>query len=163
MEAGFGGPWVMRQAEVLAAQIFAGIGVGIGWYHDRRHCKVPPEGFLVILLSTGAPDLQFPGALAYSQLADGVHIEVFYNRVAQMVEPKCVPTLLAHVLAHEIGHMLEGVSRHSDEGIMKAHWDERDFSKMSYQLLSFAPQDVGLIQSGIVKRQMAGLAPGPNQ
>jgi hypothetical protein len=28
--------------------------------------------------------------------------------------------LLAHVMAHEITHVLEGIDRHSSEGVMKA-------------------------------------------
>jgi hypothetical protein len=115
---------------------------------------VPPEEFLVILVSTGASDSKLPGALAYSQLDDGAHIEVFYNRVVNTVEPRRAPVLLGHVLAHEIAHMLEGVNRHSDEGVMKAHWDERDFIEMSDRNLPFAPEDAELIQRGIMQRRL---------
>ena len=154
VEAGVGGPWAVMRAEKIATQMFADIGVGIEWYHDRRHCNIPPEEFLDILLSTSASDRQFPGALAYSRLADGVHIVVFYNRVAKMVDPKRVPNLLANVLVHEIAHMLEGISRHSDKGIMKAHWDEADLLQMSSTPLPFTPEDVELIRRGLAQRQI---------
>jgi hypothetical protein len=158
MEGGVGTPFVRTQGETIATQLFANIGVGIEWYHDDGHCKVPPEEFLVILVSTGASDSKLPGALAYSQLDDGAHIEVFYNRVVKTVEPRQVPVLLGHVLAHEIAHMLEGLNRHSDAGVMKAHWDERDFIEMSDRLLPFAPEDAELIQRGIMQRRVqAGL------
>ncbi len=153
MEVGAAPPWVVVQAKSFAAKMFADIGVGIEWYYDRRHCHVPPEEFLVVLLSTGAPDGELPDALAYSRLADRVHIEVFYNRVAKMVDPSQVPNVLAHVLVHEIAHMLEGINRHSTEGVMKAHWDARDFLQMSGRALNFAPEDVELIQRGLAQRE----------
>jgi hypothetical protein len=56
--------------------------------------------------------------------------------------PWRVPALLAHVLAHEIAHQLEGIGRHSAEGVMKALWDERDFLEMSDKPLPFAPEDL---------------------
>ena len=93
IESGVGALLVVTQGEMIATQLFANIGVGIEWYHDDAHCKVPPEEFLVILLSTGASDSKLPGALAYSQLGDGTHIEVFYNRVVNSVEPRRVPVL----------------------------------------------------------------------
>ena len=63
-----------------------------------------------------------------------------------------VPTLLAHVMTHEITHLLEGISRHSVTGVMKAHWDARDFADMVRAPLPFAPEDIDLIQSGMVRR-----------
>jgi hypothetical protein len=34
--------------------------------------------------------------------------------------------LLGYVLAHEIGHVLEGLVRHSGAGVMKASWNRAD-------------------------------------
>jgi hypothetical protein len=154
MESGVGEPWVVTQAETIATRMFAEIGVGIEWRHASTSCNTSPGESLIVQFSTGAPERLFPGALAYSRLDGGDHIEVFYDRVGRTVEAHRVPRLLAHVLAHEIGHMLEGVSRHSADGVMKAHWDNRDFLEMSYKPLTFAPEDVELIQRGIMHRAM---------
>jgi hypothetical protein len=152
MESGAADHWVVLRAETIATRMFAEIGVGIEWRHAPTSCNTG-ESFIV-QFSTGASERLFPGALAYSRL-DGVdHIEVFYNRVGNTVEAQRVPSLLAHVLAHEIGHLLEGVGRHSADGVMKAHWDNRDFLEMAYKPLTFAPEDVELIQRGIVHRGM---------
>ena len=151
METGAGDHWVIAQAEPITTRMFAAIGVGIKWRH-AANCNTAPGEPLVIEISTGAPEEQFPGALAYSRLADGVHIEVFYDRVSRTVEPRRVPALLAHVLAHEIAHQLEGIGRHSAEGVMKAHWDERDFLEMSDKPLPFAPEDVELVRRGALKK-----------
>jgi hypothetical protein len=62
------------------------------------------------------------------------------------------------VLAHEIGHVLEGVARHSSEGVMKANWSVRDCAELVRQPLPFAPEDVELIQAHFKARtvQVAG-------
>jgi|HubBroStandDraft_2_1064218.scaffolds.fasta_scaffold398363_2 hypothetical protein len=149
MEVGVSTPWVVAQGAGMASQMFADIGVRVQWQH--YHCNTPPPGTLVVDLATEEPDQLFPDALAYSRLR-GFEIEVFYNRIVNAVGPRLMPRLLAHVLVHEISHMLEGVNRHSAEGIMKARWDPDDFLEMSVKPLRFAPEDVELIQRGISQR-----------
>jgi hypothetical protein len=153
LETGAGDNWVITQAKTITTRMFAEIGVGVEWRHSAN-CNTVPGRSLIVQLSTGALQDQFPGALAYARLADRIHIEVFYDRVSRAVEPRRVPALLAHVLAHEIAHLLEGVGRHSAEGVMKAHWDERDFLEMSDKPLPFAPEDVELIRRSAAKRTL---------
>jgi hypothetical protein len=57
--------------------------------------------------------------------------------------------VLAHVMAHEITHLLEAVSWHSETGVMKARWDADDFIRMAITPLSFEPEDIDLIQRGL--------------
>lgn len=103
----------------------------------------------MIDLSVETSQDPFPGALAYSQPFEGTHIHVFYDRLRQTY-CRCPPSaLLAHVLAHEIGHILEGTNSHSRSGIMKAHWDDNDLSKIARQQLPFAPEGVFLIHRGL--------------
>jgi hypothetical protein len=95
METGAGDHWVIAQAETITTRMFAGIGVGVDWRHSAN-CKAVPGEPLIIEISTGAPEEQFPGALAYSRLAEGTRIEVLYDRVSRTVEPgayrRCWPT-----------------------------------------------------------------------
>ncbi len=151
MELGVSTPWIVAQSTGITTQMFAKIGIAIEWRHD--HCDTRPPGTLVVLLSTDEPDAKYPGALGYSRPAEGTTIEVFYNRVLEALGHQRAPRLLAHVLAHEITHILEGVSRHSDEGLMKAHWVSDDFLQISSKTLPFAPEDVQLIRNGLVWRQ----------
>jgi hypothetical protein len=60
--------------------------------------------------------------------------------------------LLAHVIAHEIAHVLEGIDRHCAEGVMKAVWSERDYERMRRGPLPFAPEDVDLMHNGLLRR-----------
>ena len=79
---------------------------------------------------------------------------MFYDRVVENPSHNRVLTgyVLAHVLAHEITHILQGTCRHSDYGLMKARWDERDFRNMTSQRLLFAKEDIDLIYRGLSAR-----------
>lgn len=59
---------------------------------------------------------------------------------------------MAHVLVHEITHMLQGTDWHSTTGIMKARWDQSDYFAMRSGPLPFSPEDVDLIREGIKAR-----------
>jgi hypothetical protein len=84
-----------------------------------------------------------------------VRIHVFVGRIASMVPPNRMGILLAHVLVHEITHVLQGVDRHSAQGVMKAHWDIPDFRAMQMHPLPFDDLDVLLIHAG-VRRSTVG-------
>ena len=68
--------------------------------------------------------------------------------------------MLAHVMVHEITHVIEGVCRHSKRGIMKAVWTDEDTRWMRARPLKFAEEDVKLIQVGLrVRATVARSAP----
>jgi hypothetical protein len=69
-----------------------------------------------------------------------------------------VRSAMAHVLVHEITHLLEGVDRHSATGIMKARWSEGDYFEMRRKPLPFAQEDVNLIHAGLSASRAAGAA-----
>src|ERR1017187_6710765 len=52
----------------------------------------------------------------------------------------------------EITHVLQGMTRHSETRIMKAHWDDRDLRKISSKGLAFTPHDVLLIHQEMAAR-----------
>jgi hypothetical protein len=62
------------------------------------------------------------------------------------------PALLAHVLVHEITHILQGVDRHSETGVMKARWTTADYVQIRAQPLPFTDWDIDLIQEGLASR-----------
>jgi len=132
-----------NQAKVVASDIYAAIGVKILW-HDPRQC--PAEAILVTF-SNETPALLLPGALAYAMPFDGAHIVVFYDRVKN--RPGSVSCLLGHVIAHEVAHILQGLIRHSESGIMKAQWTGADYQQMTWKPLQFTDEDVMLIYGGL--------------
>lgn len=141
---------VIRRARGLTTRMFDQIGVALVW-RGLEHC---PEELrpIVILLSLDTPRKVFPGALAISYPFEGVHIRVFYDRLRTVTESCPLPVLLAHVLAHEIGHILQRTNGHSASGVMKSPWDTSDYMRMARQPLPFTDLDIQLIYRGLDSR-----------
>jgi hypothetical protein len=139
---------VAIRAQWLASKMFAGIGVTLDWQHGLRGCA--SQG-IEITLGNRTPANFKPAALAYALPYEGTHIHVFYDRIAHY-DGSMVPAVLAHVLVHEITHVLEGLICHSASGIMKAHWDQIDFQRMAYKPLNFETEDIDLIYRGLTAR-----------
>jgi hypothetical protein len=144
-------------AEGLAARMFAEIGVSLEWRNGKPAFESSRPIF--VELTTDTPERLKPGALAYALPYEGSHLRVFYDRIASNFYPR---SMLAHVLVHEITHLLQGVSRHSATGVMKAHWTNDDFRQMSIGTLPFTPGDVQLIYAGLGAGLGAGLAARAN-
>jgi hypothetical protein len=141
-------PGVEAQALGLANQMFGTIGIRLDWRigEPPRTQSAQP---IFIELATETPANLLPGALAYALPYEGLHIKVFYDRVWGVRDRSVRAMLLAHVLVHEITHVLEGIDRHSDSGVMKARWTGEDYFQMRTGALPFAPQDVALIHLGL--------------
>jgi hypothetical protein len=146
---------VSENAEMIASRMFQNIGVKLEW-RDRRICQA--DNVIVISLSTHTPHNLLPGALAYALPYEGVHIEVFYDRMAQ-ANADVLPHILAHVLVHEITHILQGVNQHSERGIMKARWEKDDYSHMDTKPLAFTAADIDLIYKGLAARAASNATP----
>jgi hypothetical protein len=99
--------------------------------------------------------------MAYAMPYEGAHIRLLYDRIA-LTGPKLLPNLLTHVLVHEIAHILQGVPRHSDEGLMKARWTQEDYNSMLRKPLEFTSEDIDLILEGLKARTAPLTAPVRN-
>jgi hypothetical protein len=141
------------QAQQAAAKMFAEIGVGIDWRTSQPPTgpQLPSQQAITIRLATDTPPKLLPNALAFARPYEGVHLTVFWDRI-QKTHPASAGVVLAHVLVHEITHILQGIDRHSDSGVMKACWTGEDYNNMTWKPLPFASEDVQLIQHGLAKR-----------
>jgi hypothetical protein len=150
---------VLFPAEVMATRMFAGIGVRVCWKlgsprsaRGAGRAGVPQHAGLdiVLRLVSNEPGNIHEGALGYALpfSKSGVRVTLFYDRALGPVvgSEGAAAVLLAHVLAHEITHVLQGTARHSEEGIMKAHWTPEDQARMMVAPLPFTDFDVQLIQ-----------------
>lgn len=161
---------LLRDGEGAASTIFAGIHVQLVWREPTRHkskalagCAgepAPPD--LALEIVPHAPPSVSNVALAVAMpYADfGVRAAIFYDRVEPLLRLSHAPeaTLLGYVLAHEIAHVLQGIARHSETGVMRAHWTDSDFEQMRNRVLPFAAEDVQLIRQRLALRDTpAGL------
>jgi hypothetical protein len=140
----------VETAAAKASSMFLSAGVKLEWHVETGFCKGTP-GAMVVSLMTSTPKAFHPGALAYALPYEGVHIQVFYDRIAQS-DPDLVPSLMACVIVHEITHILQGIDRHSTGGIMKALWTSSDYTQMKRSQLGFTTADVEMIQNGFAAR-----------
>ncbi len=135
-------------AETIAGKMFAQIGVEIEW-HPESACPAGLDAVIHILFVKGAPSTYFHGAYAFALPFEGIHIQVFIDRLRNSVDRRVLPSLLAHVLVHEIAHILQGTDHHSASGVMKAVWDEDDHAKMAWKPLGFTEEGAYRIHEGL--------------
>jgi hypothetical protein len=150
----------LARAQGLASEMFAKAGVRINWRVGH------PNGEAITVNMSDVPSSYHPGALAFALPYQGFQITVFYDRIHKGFAPDLASAILAHVMAHEITHILQGVDRHSETGVMKAHWTTADYTQMLAKPLPFTDWDVQLIQKGLASRDVrmsARNSPAPEQ
>jgi hypothetical protein len=136
-------------AQGLATRMFADVGIRLDW----RACESAVESSqapILIKLTSGTPEGFMPGVLGYAKRDQGGHIIIFFDRIGTMPRAEAV---LAHVMVHEITHVVQGVSRHSHTGLMKAHWSSQDLLDMRYRPLLFSQEDLTLLYRGLTARR----------
>jgi hypothetical protein len=142
---------VISRAQMIATQIFVPLGVRLRWSSAGSQCA---EAAIRISYSHDTPRTLLPNALAYSRpFADpdgkGVQIEIFRDRVIGGAGELARIQILAHVIAHELGHVLGGSDWHSVQGVMRARWSTQDLTTMQRHNLGFSQEDVLIIRAGV--------------
>ena len=138
------------RAMQITSEIFTTARVSVKWRHGgSRPCRETSERMTVIVsLLTRTPSKFRPGALAYCLPNEDRHVVVLCDRILS-ASPDLSTSLLAHVIAHEMTHILQGTLHHSREGVMKARWDHNDFAMMKHRPLPFTETDLQLIREGL--------------
>ncbi len=154
-------PAVLARAKATATQIYAGIGVKLRW-------RNPAAAEIRMEFDTGVAAREYQDAMGYAMpyAKAGTRIHIFLDRVVpdRLCSPRSqedAGVLLGHVMAHELGHVLEGISWHADSGIMKANWNLGDRRQMLDRSLSFSSADVDLIRLGLARMTARPIADAP--
>jgi hypothetical protein len=145
------------RAEATVNKIYGRIGIRVLW----RTSNIMPAGCLkraqysriVVDLRTDIPLNVSPKAVAFTTLGstEGACITLLMDRLetALHINPFGTTFLISNVLAHEIGHVLQGTARHSEMGVMKANWSGTDIMTVSTKQLQFTRFDTELIREGL--------------
>ena len=136
---------VLGPAETFAARILASADITLTWHMSIRSTRNGPNRMIVLDLAGKAAAAQSKNALGYSLLHEGVHASIFYDRIRHVATENQQTYVLAHAMAHEIAHLLQGVRHHSTTGVMKAYWDQGDIFDMRH-LLVFTPEDIRMMR-----------------
>ncbi len=116
---------VYSSARETATWIFARIGVRVAWHDGELSEGAPPASPVTIQVqfTHKAPAGVSGDALACALPFGGhaVAITVMFDRIRFVANGSSREApILAHVLAHEIGHVLLRTDGHTDVGVMKA-------------------------------------------
>jgi hypothetical protein len=108
----------LTRAQVLASEMFKKAAVSLKWRSGLSKLN-DMEQSITLEITSNTPRKFHPGALAYAESYagqwKGAHIRVFFDRVENVADSsKLVPILLAHLLVHEITHILQNSDHHSD-------------------------------------------------
>lgn len=142
------GALLLGMAEGTTARIFAQLGIRTVWQSGGGPSLLPCAVAVRIVLESDAPARFGANTLGYATVGGrGAAIHIFLKRVIQSHTRELAPVLLGHVFAHEITHYLENTARHSEAGVLKAHWDAGDFDEMAAHPLPFAPEDAELVRA----------------
>jgi len=133
---------VLKLAENEASQVFRLAGIEVTWLNCRlpavseeasRDCReaVFPEHLhlRIVRRSLGLKG-ETMGISFQADDGSGCYADLFYEPMEQLHQSDGadIASLLAHVAAHEIGHLLLGTNSHSTEGIMHAHWTAQELA-----------------------------------
>ena len=145
---------VLAKAESEAGRIFQRSGVHVTW----RDCPTGSEPCekgtgCVLFLAIQAGPVQNTKLDTISGSADqSVHLAaVYYDYLPRQPggyrNSSEVVTVLAGVIAHELGHLLLGTHGHSLTGIMRGIWDFEQTRRALMSQLSFLPEETEILQS----------------
>ena len=148
---------LLSNSQGLASMIYSRVRIRLNWQSETGNDLQPPacgQGSTVpdfiVRFEPRAPRSLSHAALAMAMpyASSGVRIVIFYDRVFPLFNGHCASeaTILSYVLAHEIGHVLQGINRHSDVGIMRARWTDSDFAEMGRGVLVFTREDEQLLR-----------------
>ena len=117
--------------------------------HQRLACEARRE-IALDLTSPSSSGGGFPLGVAYPLAATGLNVRIFTNRVSDTAtrNARAFTTVLANVIAHEIGHVLTRSASHDRYGIMAADWSHNEFEQMARsRYLFFTKQHVRQMRS----------------
>jgi hypothetical protein len=153
----------LHRAESTASKIFDRIGVHLRWSCDKRQERTAAER-ISIRIQDRTPEYYLKRALAFSlpYARQGIRVFVFYDRMEGLIQTRadCAGTILGHTLAHEIGHVLSREDSHANAGLMRANWDDDDFSAMRMHFLSFTETEARIIRNNLTPKPEPELSPG---
>ena len=162
---------VLLQAERAAGDILSEVGTNTNWVVCRvgetplgdAACARPmtPLDFILNLLPrsmaqrSNSRNEVFGVAVESAEKGFGFYASVFYDNVKDCAAHKHLDlaTLLGHVIAHELGHLLLGTHSHTDHGLMSASWSSKHLQTAERRALTFSSSETQLLQIAMMARR----------
>lgn len=146
---------VLKLAENEASRVFRQAGIELYWLNCRipavsedasRACRealFPDHLHLRIVRKALGLKGETMGISFQSDDGSGCYADLFYEPMEQLhqSEGTDMASLLGHVAAHEIGHLLLGTNSHSSAGIMHARWTAEELASARVGGLIFSENE----------------------
>jgi len=124
-------------------------------------CDTPPEEGERIVRILNAPANLPPGmgtqlgnALVVNGTNRGVLATIYADRIARASAGQIArPLLVGRVVAHELGHLLLGVTAHSNSGLMREFWTDQQVRRNEASDLAFSAEDRQQICQGLLGKR----------
>ena len=152
-------PDIRAAAGEVTRYIYAAIGVDIIWvdrcplachiaFSQEAQADTTVGDLMVIILPDDMTSREFPAEAMGAALEESSMVYAFFGRVRAFARDRDLwpATLLGHVIAHEVGHVLLRQG-HAPKGLMRAKWVERELLQARTGGLGFTATEGHRIRS----------------
>ena len=154
---------ILSNAEKEADRIFGCAGIKIVWQEcptGSEPCRKGSRPVLFLAIKAGPVQNKFLDVVSGQAIVANHIAVVYYDALPPLPRGKTGPheasTLLACVIAHELGHLLLGEYGHSIHGIMRDRWDIEQTRLALMSELDFLPEEGEFMRRTLTD----GLQPG---
>lgn len=146
---------VLQQAENEASNVFRQAGIDVNWLNCRipapseeasqacQEAVFPVHLHLRIVRKSLGLKEDTMGISFQADDGSGCYADLFYEPMQELHHSDGTDTasLLGHVAAHEIGHLLLGAKSHSEAGIMHSQWTAQELASAKVGGLVFLEKE----------------------
>lgn len=167
-------PGALAEAQHSAERTLGAVGIAVRW----RNCLVAASGvpdsstcgsgtedpthFVVSMLPEHMAQKISPLPQQFGMAVTGqpggfpTHAYVFFDRIRDFAKGEMGPwnQLLGTVIAHEVGHLLLGVSSHFPVGIMRGQWRLGEMKQAFRGAMTFTPEQAGKMRGDVQRREL---------
>jgi hypothetical protein len=125
---------VLEDARNEVTRIFVRAGFDVQWVDEAPRITVKISPHVLGYSRAASPVMGVARRTADSQIA-----QVFFRRVEEFarIYRADLSTILGHVMAHEVGHLLMPTMAHSPTGLMRGVWDDAQVRDATGGTLTF--------------------------
>jgi hypothetical protein len=163
----------LTRAREIVSAMYERIGVRTEWMgvvqQREWHAGAPPRAsishtpiaqvtLIILTPKMAARGHVEEGALGFAAVPSegmGRIAYAIYDRVRDTAARAAMneDDLLGFVMAHEIAHLMLPRGSHVDDGLMRGHWNVRDFRQTDVLKLEFSPEQASEIRSTLLHNQ----------
>jgi hypothetical protein len=150
----------LASAREITSAILSRAGIDVTWRDcSREDCESPVAPAELVLRVVAAPPASEPGSLGFSYVdverRSGTLATLFADRVGAMsaLSAHNDGELLGRAMAHEIGHLLLGTTRHANRGLMRGRWTTIELMKNRPWDWALSPDEGALMRRALAVRQ----------